>query len=174
MKLRKYGITLSRLTEKEIELLRNWRNDPKISQYMEVRNHITKEMQIKWFKSIDNDNNYYFIIETNNKKIGLTNIKKIDYEMKQGEWGIFLYEDGCFSSIIPFRAALALLDFAFHNLKLETVYAHILKTNKRAIRFNTGLGFLLKGNQDDVDNQLYELTKENYELSSKRFEKVIY
>ena len=37
----KYGITLKRLTVDKIELVRNWRNDPKISQYMEFRDYIT-------------------------------------------------------------------------------------------------------------------------------------
>ena len=34
MKVIKYGVCLNRLTETDIELVRNWRNDPKISQYM--------------------------------------------------------------------------------------------------------------------------------------------
>ena len=45
----KYGVKLERLTADKIELVRNWRNDPKISQYMEFRDHITAEMQKKWF-----------------------------------------------------------------------------------------------------------------------------
>jgi hypothetical protein len=54
----KYGVKLERLTADKIELVRNWRNDPKISQYMEFRDHITAEMQKKWFASVDNENNY--------------------------------------------------------------------------------------------------------------------
>jgi len=63
MVLSNYDITLVRLTYDQLELVRNWRNDPKISQYMEFRDYITPEMQIKWFNKVNNRNNYYFVIE---------------------------------------------------------------------------------------------------------------
>ena len=88
MKLEKYGIILKRLTYDKIELVRNWRNDPKISQYMEFRDYITLEMQEKWFQKINNDNNFFFIIEYEGKEIGIANIKDIEYKEKTGEAGI--------------------------------------------------------------------------------------
>ena len=42
-----YGVKLKRLTHDKIELLRQWRNDPKIQQYMIYREEITPEMQEK-------------------------------------------------------------------------------------------------------------------------------
>ncbi len=63
MKLTKYGITLNRLREDDIELLRQWRNSPQINQFMEYRGNITPEMQRDWFRSVDNFDNFYFIIE---------------------------------------------------------------------------------------------------------------
>ena len=78
MKFRKYGITLTRLREDDIELVRKWRNSPGIQQYMEYREFITEEMQKKWFESINNLQNFYFIIEYENKKIGLINTSNID------------------------------------------------------------------------------------------------
>ena len=49
MKLEKYGICLEKLTHDKIELVRRWRNHPKIRRYMEFREEITPEMQEKWF-----------------------------------------------------------------------------------------------------------------------------
>jgi RimJ/RimL family protein N-acetyltransferase len=140
---------------------------------MEVRTHITEEMQAKWFKSVDNDGNYYFVIESDEKRIGLTNIKEIDYETRCGEWGIFLCDERYLNSIMPVKAAIILLDFGFYDLKLETMYAHILRTNKRAVTFNREFGFSLKESQENVDNQLYELTKGVYELNRRKFLRII-
>ncbi len=39
--LENYGVRLKRLTHDKIELLRQWRNDPKIQQYMFYREYIT-------------------------------------------------------------------------------------------------------------------------------------
>ena len=157
-----YGIALTRLTVEKIELLRNWRNDPKIQQYMEYRDYITPEMQRNWFARIDNENNYYFIISCEGKDIGLVNLKDIDYQRKCAEPGIFIYDDEYLNGDTGIRAALLNTDFAFDELKLDFLYGHVLKTNKRAIRFNSLFGYRISEGQDDVVNQLYTLDRETY------------
>jgi RimJ/RimL family protein N-acetyltransferase len=160
--IEKYGITLRRLTKVDIELVRNWRNDPKISKYMEFRDYITPEMQEEWFDKINNDHNFFFIIEKDEKKIGLINIKDIDYDQKTGEGGIFIYDDEFLNNDISFRATLCICDFFFETLNLEREIAHILRDNKRAIQYNLMLGFEKQPNQDNVYNQIYYLEKEKY------------
>ena len=140
MELNRYGVTLNRLTINKIELVRNWRNDPKISEYMFFNDYITQEMQVKWFNSINNDLNYYFIAVYKDEEIGLCNIKNIDKEKKCGEGGIFVYVDKYVGTEVPFRVNFCLLDFAFEVLKLDYVYGRMLPSNKHAIRFNKFLG----------------------------------
>ena len=162
MQLEKYGVVLNRLTLDKIEMVRNWRNDPKISKYMEFRDYITPEMQEKWFQKIDNNNNFFFIIEYDKKEIGLVNIKDIDYEQKTGEGGMFIYDDEYLNSDISFRASLCICDFFFEVLNLEVKTAHILSDNKRAIKYNFMLGFEKKPNQENIYNQVYYLDRDNY------------
>ena len=162
MKITNYGITLSRLTEDKIELVRNWRNDPKIAQYMEFEEYITPEMQLTWFNKINNDKNYYFIIEYNKHEVGLINVKDIDSEIYQGEAGIFIYDDDCLNSTVSFQATLCLYDFCFETLKLKQLTAHILNDNKRAIKFNKMIGFKILQNQELIKNQSYILTFKDY------------
>jgi UDP-4-amino-4,6-dideoxy-N-acetyl-beta-L-altrosamine N-acetyltransferase len=157
MKVTKYGVTLNRLTEDKIEQVRLWRNDPKISQYMEFQDYITPEMQKAWFKKIDNKNNYYFIIEFDRKEIGLINIRDIDYEKREGEGGIFIYDDFYLNSDVSFRSVLCLFDFSFKTLELNQIIAHILVNNKRAIQYNKLIGFKKAENQENILNQLYTL-----------------
>ena len=79
MEIRCGKLRLSRLTIDDIETVRNWRNDPRISRFMPAKGFITPEKQLEWFKSINNNNNYYFIIAFDDRKIGLAEAKKIDY-----------------------------------------------------------------------------------------------
>lgn len=151
-----YGVTLKRLTLDKIELVRNWRNDPKIQQTMFFQDYITPEMQEKWFSRINNDNNYYFIVEYNDDEIGLINIKDIDYEKKIGETGVFIYEDRYLGTDISYRAHILMFDYIFNTLKLHYLYAHIRPENKKAIRFVDFLGYKLKNNTE------YILLKEDY------------
>lgn len=167
MELTNYGITLRRLTEDKIEMVRQWRNDPKIQQYMEFRDYITPEMQAAWFKRIDNDNNYYFIIVYEGKEIGLANIKDIDYNSGIGEPGMFIYEDIYWDSDVAIRALLCMNDFMWHTLKLKKSIIHVMQNNIRAIKFNLFLGYKLDAGQENVMNQLYTLTYEESQSNQK-------
>lgn len=91
--IRKYGLELVRLGHDKIELIRKWRNDRSISQYMEYREYISPEAQELWFSKIDNAENYFFIITFQNEDIGLIDIKDVDFSGKQGEAGIFIWDE---------------------------------------------------------------------------------
>ena len=81
MKISNYDVSLELLTENKIEMVRQWRNDPKIQQYMEYRETITPEMQKKWFDKLNNGkDNFYFIIQYKGEDIGLINVKDIAYK----------------------------------------------------------------------------------------------
>ena len=82
MKITRYGITLERLEPHQSEMVRNWRNDPKISQFMFYKGEITSAMQQEWFDSINNEENFFFIIHYKSLPIGLINISSIDWENK--------------------------------------------------------------------------------------------
>lgn len=161
MELTNYGIILRRLTEDKIEMVRQWRNDPKIQQYMEYREYITQEMQSAWFRRINNDNNYYFLIIWECKEIGLINIRDIDYTNSTAEPGIFIYDDMYLDSDVAMRAMLCLNDFAWQQLKMKKLIVHVLRDNKRAIKFNKFLGYQIQNGQNNVVNQLYSLSLED-------------
>lgn len=166
MIIERYGVKLERLTENKIEMVRHWRNDQKISQYMEYRELITSEMQKKWFQRINNVWNYYFIINFDGNEIGMINIRDIDSERKCGEGGIFIYEDKYLNSDVSFRAALCLNDFCYEKLNLEYIVSHILCSNKRAIQFNKLLGYTLCKGQELIENQEYVQNRETYYKST--------
>ena len=169
MQLERYGVTLSRLPERDLELARTWRNDPKISQFKLFRGNITPEMQQEWFTKINNESNYYFIILAHHKKLGLTHIKDIDKNNNSGEIGMYICSDEYLGSIIPVKAVISLLDFAFDDLELDFVFSKVLRSNKRAIKFNKYLGFKLANNQEELCYLRYILKKEDFE--SKHYSK---
>lgn len=164
----KYGIILNRLTEDKIELLRQWRNHPKIQQYMEYREDISPEMQKAWFDRIDNEFNHYFIIEADGKDIGCVNIRDIDYDKGEGEPGIFIWDDDYTNSTYSFRAIFALTDFCFEVLDLRRLVIHVLNNNKRAKDFNKSYGYRISSNQEGVYNQEYTLIPEIYNKVKQR------
>lgn len=161
------NIRLTRLTHNKIELVRSWRNDPKISQFMEFRDYISPDMQAKWFAENNNDNNFFFIISVNNEDVGLIDIKRINYQDRSGEIGIFIHNDTFRGTGIAQAALTLLLEFSFEHLNLEFVIIHILKQNIRSKLFFAKYGFVIESGQERFDNQLYRLTKSQYQAISK-------
>lgn len=161
--LEQYGIKLFRIQEKDIELVRYWRNQSDISNFMEYREQITAEAQKKWFRSINNPFNYYFIIEFEDKQVGLINAKNYDSKIGFGEGGIFIWDIAYINSFAAVFSTLCLLNFVFFHLKICKISRiRILRTNERAIHYNKLIGYKLLPNQDKIENQLYELTIEDY------------
>ena len=164
--IKDYGVELHQLTEDKIELVRRWRTDPKISQYMEYRGEITPEMQATWFNRINNRNNYFFIIKYDGRDIGLINIRDVDCNRTHGESGIFIWDDDVYHQGIATKAGLCMYDFAFNDLNLDYLVAHIFNTNTASIKYHQKLGFTLDSNEE-IDpkfpkNQLYRLESKTY------------
>ena len=161
--INQYGVTLKRITEEDIELLRYWRNQQSVKMYMDYRENITPEMQKKWFASVNNKFNYYFIIEFEGKKVGLINAKNFSYNDGFGEGGIFIWDQYYINSFAAVFSTLCVLNFVFFKVKLcKLSRARILRDNDRAIHYNQVIGYKLLAGQEDVVNQLYELSMDDY------------
>jgi RimJ/RimL family protein N-acetyltransferase len=162
----KYGVTFHLLKESDIEMVRQWRNAPHITSNMEYREHITPEMQKKWFDSINNIHNLYFVIEYKNEKIGLTNGKNLDFENWTGEAGIFLFEKKYHKT--PVTAIISILgaEIFFNLFQWKAGFAHVLRDNRAMKLYIQLLGYRLCPGQEDKINQKYMITRKSYEKKS--------
>ncbi len=161
MELTNYGITLRRLTEDKIELVRTWRNDPKISSTMFFQDYITTEMQQKWFNRVK-DVDLYFIVVYQGEEIGLINVKNIDSKKRTGETGVFIYEDKYLNTDIAYRAHLVMFDYIYGELDFVSTYAHIRIDNPKASRFSQFLGGVVCKSELINNSEMYVLYKEAY------------
>ena len=107
MKLYKYGITLERLKEADIELVRQWRNSDPVRLNMAYREIISPEQQLQWFRSVDNLENNYLLIYYKGEKIGLLNDKNVDWEARTSESGLFLGRTEFYSTFVPYQIGRA-------------------------------------------------------------------
>lgn len=165
--IKDYGVELHQLTEDKIELVRRWRTDPKISQYMEYRGEITPDMQKQWFCKIHSSNkNFYFLIHIDGRDVGLINIKDIDYAESKGESGIFIWDTTSRHSGVAVKAGMCLYDFIFDVVRLEKLEARIYNTNPTSIKYHNKFGFTLDENEPTIlttsKNQLYLLSSSKY------------
>lgn len=163
-----YDTKLSRVSSDDIELVRHWRNSDVVRAFMEKQEYITPEMQRQWFLSIDNEKNNYYIIYDRNVKIGLIYGAMIDWDKRETtNGGIFIGNPDYWETSIPITATFLLMDISFI-LGLERTFIKIIKTNTRAIKFNTSIGFELLHDQEGIYNQKYVLTRDSYEKNTRK------
>jgi hypothetical protein len=140
---------------------------------MEFREEITPEMQEEWFGRINNRNNGFYLIETENEFIGMINGRDIDWEKKTtGSGGIFIWDESWWNTFVPVSAAMLLTEISFL-LGLEINYIQVLRTNLQAIRFNRSLGYTLMPDQDAVENQQYILTAPAYYAATQKLRAIL-
>ena len=171
MKICNYGITLNRLRQEDIEFVREKRNSEEVRRYMEFREEITPEMQQKWFDSINNFENFYYLIEYKGNKIGLLNDKNMDWKARTSESGLFLWDESYIDTMIPVLASLCLLDVGFYYLDWNTSYIKVLRGNIKAVDYVSSLGYTISEGQENYENQLYYLTRKLFETKGKKIQK---
>ena len=167
MRITRYGITLERLQPAHAEMVRNWRNDPKIQQFMFYKGEITATMQKEWFASIDNEQNFFFVIIYKQAPVGLINISSIDWENKTAYTGLFIYEENFWGSDVPVMASLAMLDVFFILFDIQSAYAKVKGNNMVAHNYNSSLGFSRTKKIEYGLGYEYMLQKEIYLLETK-------
>jgi hypothetical protein len=173
MKFFKYGITLERLREEDIEMVRQWRNSDPVRMNMNYREIISPEQQREWFKSINTVNFHYVIFQYQGEKIGLLNDKNIDWESLSSETGIFVGRPEFYHSFVPYLVSVAGIETLFYFLGWKKQYAHVLRTNANAVKYNLQLGYRLCEGQEGTDHQRYELTRESFEHTAGKIRKMV-
>lgn len=173
MKVFKYGVMLERLKEDDIELVRQWRNSDPVRLNMEYREIISAEQQKQWFASINNLQNNYLLVSYLGKKIGLLNDKNIDWEMRTSESGLFLGETDYYNTFVPYFISIAGIELNFYFLHWNKQYARILQSNTNAAKYNMLLGYRKLEGQENINNQLYELTRHDFELKAMKIRQAV-
>ena len=169
MRVEQYGITYDRITVKDIELIRYWRNQSFIRSQMQFNKYITPSMQLSWFDSINNPYNYYFLIEYEGKKIGLINCKDTEPNSRIAEGGIFIWDNTYWGTPIPVFASLSMLEAVFEVFQTgDASVITVKRDNKRALEFNRLLGYEVDKQNFNSDFVKMNLTiKRYFEVSSK-------
>lgn len=111
-----------------LELVRGWRNEPRIRNNMYSTDIIGRDQQVEWFeKMVEDPSREYFVYFQNDKPIGCLSFTSINNEDCQ--WGCYLGEERVWpgSGII---LAVAALDYAFKGIGVEALEAEVLEFNK--------------------------------------------
>ena len=142
MIIEKYGLLLKRVTHGDIETIRQGRNRDFVRKKMLDQQRISTEQQEAWFHAINNSRHcLYFVIQHNGQSIGLAHSKDIDWETREDEGGIFVWNEHYIGSGIPAIASIIMMQLCFSVVGLERTYASIHPDNTEIQNYNLALGY---------------------------------
>lgn len=173
MRVTAYGIILEPMTGADLELVRRWRNAEHVKQHMQYRNQITEAMQQNWFSSLDKSCNYYFIIQKESEKVGVVNLKDIDWNHQTAEAGIFIGEESYLNTLVPVLATVSVMEYAFGALQLKSLKAKIASDNLKAILFNESIGYQKLEEQASEDFDYYSTNESLFREATKTIRKTL-
>lgn len=135
-------IELMPLQKNDIELVRNWRNSTDVSQYMYTENEISMEQQLNWFDSINKDeSSKYWIIEYDDKKLGLASITGINENLKSCYWAFYLGDSSVRGAGIGAKVEYNVINYVFNKLKLNKLRCEVFTSNEKVIKMHEKFGF---------------------------------
>ena len=141
MRFVRYGIELERLEARHLEMVRQWRNHESVRLRMRYQEEITPSAQVEWFGRLDPHDDWYFVAERKEEKFGLFHVKQIDWTSKMGEAGGFVSNPELIGGIEAGLGILALMDFAFFILGLQSLEASYHPDHREIVRLNSQLGY---------------------------------
>lgn len=135
-------IKLIKLQKEDLELVRNWRNSEDVTKYMYNESYITVEEHNKWFEKIkDSQDSIYWIIEYNNKKLGLASITGIDNTLKSCYWAFYLGDTSVRGGGIGAKIEYNVIEYVFSILNLNKLRCEVFISNDRVIKMHEKYGF---------------------------------
>ena len=135
---------------------RNWRNSENVSKYFKIK-YIEEDTHKKWLSSLNikKPKNIAFVIEVNKEYIGVVYFHSIDYDKKQGDWGIYIYKDDFRGKGIGTEVLTKSIEYAKNELKLNFLFLDVLDSNNKAKKLYEKLGFIFTGDKDIQENKVF-------------------
>ena len=114
-------------------------NDPEIYRWLRSNpQHYTKEQEIEWIKSIQNEPIYTMVSKETNELIGNCGFNSINEN--RGEIGIWISVSNQ-NQHYGREAIERLITFGFAEMKMEEIVLTVFENNVRAIRCYKSIGF---------------------------------
>jgi diamine N-acetyltransferase len=143
--LRAPRVSLRLLSREDLAMTLAWRNRDDVRRWFLYNDALTMEQHHAWFETHQaGDDALMFIVEdlATRTPVGQVSIYNIDREVGEAEVGRFIAAPNASGKGFIREAILALLDFAFGELKLDRVFLEVYADNERAIRLYESVGFV--------------------------------
>jgi len=139
-------LKLIKIQEKDIYQIMEWRMLPDVSKYMYTDPKLSKESQLKWYKQTTlSDKVKYWLIEFQNKKIGVLNLYNIDQNNKRCFWAYYIADSSYRGKGIGRNLECNIYDYVFYILKFNKLCCEVLEENDKVVKIHQKYGSKIEG-----------------------------
>jgi len=134
---------LREATEEERDLIRRWRNHPRVRESSFVSRPIEAEEHLGWWQGVREGRRRVLIFERSEVPAGVVQFGDIDQAEASAVWGFFLDIEGLGKELLPAWMELEgeALRYAFEVLGLQILRGETLVANAPVRALNKRFGF---------------------------------
>lgn len=130
--------------EKDLDLMRVWRNAPAVRANMYTQHEISPEEHLAWWEKTKNRTDQkYLMYEMAGIPIGITAFTSIDTKNKNSAWAFYTSPSAPKGS--GSKMEYLMLEYAFNLLNLHKLYCEVLAFNESVIKLHQKFGFQIEG-----------------------------
>jgi len=130
----------------DMDMMREWRNLPKVADYMFTDHVIGPEEHEAWFsRAIKNPTCKYWIITCDGEDVGVANLYAIDQINRRCYWGFYVVSPNVRGKGVGTRVEYAVLNYVFDELRFEKLCCENLALNRGVIEMHRRFGFVQEG-----------------------------
>jgi UDP-4-amino-4,6-dideoxy-N-acetyl-beta-L-altrosamine N-acetyltransferase len=132
------------IAEREIDLMRSWRNEPSVRANMYTRHEISPEEHASWWDAMaGRPDCKYFMYEFSGVPCGIAAFTGIDVKNNHSAWAFYTAPGASRGS--GSRMEFLMLEHAFGELHLHKLYCEVLAFNTAVIKLHQKFGFRIEG-----------------------------
>jgi UDP-4-amino-4,6-dideoxy-N-acetyl-beta-L-altrosamine N-acetyltransferase len=127
-------------------MIREWRNLPKVADYMYTDHVIGPEEHAAWFARIMTDPSCkYWVIVCDGEDVGLVNLYNINLAHRRCHWAFYVVSPNVRGKGVGSYAEYQVLRHVFDELKLEKLCCEVLAFNRGVVEMHLRFGFREEG-----------------------------
>ena len=139
-------INIRKVNSSDKVKMRTWRNSDSVRPFMYNSKIITKEEHSAWFDKMFYDKSkMYWVIELENKSIGVVNLVNINNENSSCDWAFYIFNPDIRGKGVGSFVERFILDYVFNELQLNKLNCEVLETNPNVVKMHEKFGFKQEG-----------------------------
>ena len=150
--------SIRNMTDKDVSIVRAWRNDADVRRYMFTQHEISLDEHRNWFAKAKQDpSRRLLIVEEAQEALGYVQFSNVEVG-GVADWGFYARPNAPKGT--GRKIGVMALNYAFGLLKLHKVCGQVIASNQSSIAFHRHLGFALEGvlrDQQRIDGTYHSL-----------------